>query len=359
MNDEPLVSIIVNNYNYGRFLADAIDSALQQTYRNIEVIAVDDGSTDTSCAVIEGYADRIIPVLKPNGGQASAFNAGFERSRGEIVIFLDADDRLAPQIAERVVAAFGAEPQLAKVQYRLAVIDADSTPTGAIKPPMQQPLPNGNLRQDVLRFADDIPWLPTSGNAFAAAVLRRIFPVPEPIYRICADYYLSNLPPLFGTVRSLEEVGGFYRVHAANNHHTSQVNLDQTRQTITLTCHTHQYIKQFADELGLRDYPGDTPSALALSFLANRITSLKLEPQRHPITSDRLLAVWWQGMKAVFRRVDLSASMRLLYFVWFVLMVPAPKPWARWLAEKFFFPETRGQFNTLLRVARRRLVVGS
>ncbi len=91
MNEELLASIIVNNYNYGRFLAEAIESALSQTYANTEVIVVDDGSTDNSRDIIASYKDQIIPVLKENGGQASAFNAGFQASSGEVIFFLDAD----------------------------------------------------------------------------------------------------------------------------------------------------------------------------------------------------------------------------------------------------------------------------
>lgn len=79
-NEQPLASIIIDNYNYGRFLADAINSALAQTYQHTEVIVVDDGSTDNSREIISQYGDRIRPVLKENGGQGSAFNAGFEAS---------------------------------------------------------------------------------------------------------------------------------------------------------------------------------------------------------------------------------------------------------------------------------------
>jgi glycosyltransferase involved in cell wall biosynthesis len=68
----PLVSIIINNYNYGRFLPDAIASALRQTYERVEVLVVDDGSTDHSREVMTSYGDQIIPILKENGGQASA-----------------------------------------------------------------------------------------------------------------------------------------------------------------------------------------------------------------------------------------------------------------------------------------------
>jgi glycosyltransferase involved in cell wall biosynthesis len=130
----PAVDVVVNNYNYGRFLCTAIESALDQAYEHVTVIVVDDGSTDDSREVIASFGDRIVPVLKENGGQASAFNAGLTRSHGDIVVFLDADDLLAPQAAERIAAAFRGEPQLAKVHYRLAVIDQAGQPTGEIKP---------------------------------------------------------------------------------------------------------------------------------------------------------------------------------------------------------------------------------
>ena len=65
----PLASILINNYNYGRFLGKAIDSALSQTYENLEVIVVDDGSTDGSLEIIASYGDRISSVLKKNGGR--------------------------------------------------------------------------------------------------------------------------------------------------------------------------------------------------------------------------------------------------------------------------------------------------
>ena len=90
--NELRVSIIINNYNYDRFLAQAIDSALNQTYPNIEVIVVDDGSTDSSRQIITSYGDAIKPVLQPNSKQGIAFNNGFNHSTSDIINFLDADD---------------------------------------------------------------------------------------------------------------------------------------------------------------------------------------------------------------------------------------------------------------------------
>ncbi|MEO5904128.1 MAG: glycosyltransferase family A protein [Gemmatimonadaceae bacterium] len=128
-----LVSIVVNNHNYGRFLRDAIDSALDQKYHSIEVIVVDDGSTDDSRQVMTSYGDRILPVWKRNGGQGSAFNAGFAKSRGEVVIFLDADDALLPDAVECIMKEF--RPGVSKVHWPLWRADENLRSTGLLFPP--------------------------------------------------------------------------------------------------------------------------------------------------------------------------------------------------------------------------------
>jgi hypothetical protein len=116
------VSVVVVNHDYGRFLEAAIDSALAQSHAATEVIVVDDGSTDDSRDRIAGYRDRVVPVFKENGGQASAFNAGFEASRGEFVLFLDADDLLLPAAAETAALSLS-DGEAAKVHWRLWQID--------------------------------------------------------------------------------------------------------------------------------------------------------------------------------------------------------------------------------------------
>jgi glycosyltransferase involved in cell wall biosynthesis len=92
-----LATVLITSYNYAAFLPEAIDSALGQTHPEVEVVVVDDGSTDDSRETIARYGDRIVPVLQENAGQASATNAGFAASRGDIVCLLDADDFFAPE----------------------------------------------------------------------------------------------------------------------------------------------------------------------------------------------------------------------------------------------------------------------
>ena len=343
MSDIPRVSVVVKSYNYARFLPDAIDSALAQTYPHIEVVVVDDGSTDESREVIARYAGRVIPVLKGNGGQASAFNAGFAASRGEVVIFLDADDRLLPDTAARVAAAFQADPTLAKVQYRMADIDAAGRPTGTFRPPAHVRMPSGDIRPSVLRFPDDIPYQPTSGNAFARWMLHRIFPVPEEDYRICADIYVSNISSLFGPVVWLDEVGAQYRVHGENNHADTALRLDRTRRIIVTTGHTHRYLERFADTLGLPGFPRESRKVLSVTFIAHRMISLKMARREHPVGGDTRMALCVSGVMATLRHFDFPPPKKLLYIAWFTAMVPAPAPIARWLANKLFHPGSPGR----------------
>jgi glycosyltransferase involved in cell wall biosynthesis len=129
-------TVIINNYNYGRFLATAIESALNQTYADTEVVVVDDGSTDDSRQIIAGYGNRIRPVLKANGGQASTFNAGFAASTGDVICMLDSDDLFYPNKVERI-----AEPSIASgdrwssIRYAVCTRMAEKRPRPSCSEP--------------------------------------------------------------------------------------------------------------------------------------------------------------------------------------------------------------------------------
>ena len=108
----PKVSFIVAVYNTQEFLPRCLDSLLNQTCRDIEIVVVNDGSTDDSAAIIAAYARkdaRVRAISKPNGGISSARNAGIDIARGEIVDFVDSDDYVEPNLAEFLVEAFAAE----------------------------------------------------------------------------------------------------------------------------------------------------------------------------------------------------------------------------------------------------------
>jgi len=209
------VSIIVSSYNYGRFLTDALDSALNQSYPDVEVIVVDDGSTDHSREIIASYGDRIIPVLKENGGQASALNAGFAISHGDVIFFLDSDDVLLPEAVERVVLFFQ-NPDVVKVHWPLWEIDENGRKTGDLIP--RGTLPEGDLRETVVREGPaSHKYPPTTGNAWARCFLERVLPMPESDYMVCPDSYLVELAPFFGRIKRILDPQGLYRMHGQNN----------------------------------------------------------------------------------------------------------------------------------------------
>ena len=124
-------SIIIPVYNAERYLDECLNSALDQTYSNTEVIAVDDGSTDSSPEILKGYADRVRVLTKPNGGTASALNAGISCMTGAWFKWLSADDLIRPRAIELLAAASArCENPLHIVYGNLDIIDVAGTKIG-------------------------------------------------------------------------------------------------------------------------------------------------------------------------------------------------------------------------------------
>lgn len=128
----PLVSVVIPNHDYARYVGQAIESVLAQTYAPVEAIVVDNGSTDGSLAVLRAYEGRCRIVAQDDRGQSAARNRGIAESRGEMVAFLDADDVWMPRKLELQMERFAADDSVALVYCSLLVADADLRPTGEI-----------------------------------------------------------------------------------------------------------------------------------------------------------------------------------------------------------------------------------
>jgi glycosyltransferase involved in cell wall biosynthesis len=352
----PLVTIAVNNYNYQRFLGEAIDSALGQSYPRVEVIVVDDGSTDGSREIIAGYGDRVIPILKENGGQASAFNAGFAASKGEIVIFLDADDVLLPETVARVVEAW--RPGISKVQYLLEVMDAEGRRQGRLWLP-NAVLSSGDLRELILSSGTYLSP-PTSGNAFARDVLARLLPMPEKEWRISADGYLVSLAPFLGEVLSLNERIGLYRVHDSNHWTREGMDLRRIRAYIAHDLQRQDLLAEFADREGIA-----VEKNLVLrvpSHVKYRLASLLADPEGHPYPEDSRWSLARHGIAGCFRAGEFTWRKKALYSAWFALLAFSPGS-ARSLINLGLTPANRPRVAELVDAARRggrqRLMVGN
>lgn len=209
--DPALVSVVVLNYNYGRYLAQCLDSVLMQDYRPLEIIVVDDGSTDESRAVIASYGDRIVSSFKANGGMVTSMNHGFRLSHGSTVIFIDADDYLLPGAVVEHVRALS-EPGVVRSQTYLTVLSDGQLALARIP---GVPADEGDLRERVLKMGPGAyVSSPNSGNAWSRRYLEQVFPLPETLRGLGSDAFLMDSSPLFGKVVTLKpEPRAVYRSH--------------------------------------------------------------------------------------------------------------------------------------------------
>ncbi|WP_404788158.1 glycosyltransferase family 2 protein [Altericista sp. CCNU0014] len=246
----PIVSIIINNYNYGRFLGRAIDSALNQTYPYCEIIVVDDGSTDNSRDIIRNYTDDIIPVFKENHGQASAFNAGYAVSKGDIICFLDSDDNFLPQKVEKIVEIFKANKDIGWCFHSLMLVDSNK------KELMKS---DRNLSSCIWDFRlqirrGNLPFIPsaTSALCFRRDILKTILPMPEAI-RITSDNYLKFIASALSKGFFLDEALTIQNIHENNalTLNDKQIYLKARILILTAYCIKSEFsfLSKFSDKL--------------------------------------------------------------------------------------------------------------
>jgi glycosyltransferase involved in cell wall biosynthesis len=211
--DKPLVSALLNTYNYARYLPMAINSVLNQTYENIEIVVVDDGSTDETPQVLTQYADRVRAIRVENGGQANAFNVGIPACRGELVMLLDADDQWLPTKVERMVAFARRHPKAGMLYHRFVNIDVH----GFVRDwPQPGSLLNGDCRAHYLRTAGSYWGTITSTMVMRPDMAGRILPIPSYGVREGADSVLADCSVLLGEVAGSPEVLAHRRLHGSN-----------------------------------------------------------------------------------------------------------------------------------------------
>jgi glycosyltransferase involved in cell wall biosynthesis len=217
----PMISVVIPCYNYARYVAQAINSALDQDYAHKEVIVVNDGSTDDSLSVIQRYAGRVQIIDQPNQGSVAAYNHGFAASRGDLVIFLDADDLLEPGALHAVAAVWS--PSCAKVQYDLRIIDGEGADLGRRFCNFTADYDAERVRR-AFRRAGTYRWPVTAGNAYSRWFIGPIFPLQ---IEHGPDGTLNTVAPVYGDVVTIPQSLGAYRIHGANM--WTSDGLDQSR----------------------------------------------------------------------------------------------------------------------------------
>ena len=207
------LTVIIANYNYARFLPRSVESALSVDWADVEVIVVDDGSTDDSLAVLEQYRDRVRVIESENRGQREAVNLGFSHATGDAVLFLDSDDVLAAGVAAAAAPLLIGD--VAKVQFRMQRIDEQDAPIGSPFPDYRTVPSAPRIRSWVLRTTA-YPTPPGSGNLYARWFLDLVMPQGPEIGDF-ADSGLLACAPLLGDVVIVPQVLVGYRRHDGND----------------------------------------------------------------------------------------------------------------------------------------------
>jgi glycosyltransferase involved in cell wall biosynthesis len=207
-----LASVLIDNFNYGRYLKKCIDSLLAQTYSRVEIVVVDDGSTDESREVIAQYGTRVKAVLKPNGGQSSALNAGFAVCTGDVICLLDSDDWFFPDKVSSVVSCFEAHPKIEWVFDPVMMIFPDGSQQ------KQPPHPNDiyvDVRKEAPRGKAGPIAPPHSGLSFKRSLIQKLLPMTDDI-RMGSDNFLKFASMTLSPGLQLSRPLTAQRIHDSN-----------------------------------------------------------------------------------------------------------------------------------------------
>jgi glycosyltransferase involved in cell wall biosynthesis len=208
---EPLVTVVVTNHDYGRFLGRGLDSLLAQTYEHVEIVVVDDGSTDDSPAVIDRYRGRIVGLLCDHSGQPASFNRGFAASHGDVVCFMDSDDWFLPNKIETVVRVLREHPEVVGCFHARTL----ETPQGS------EPVPLGlegvvDARHELAQGRPPFIGTVTSGIVLRRTALDRMLPFPETEGTGVQDHALKWGGLALGPVYFLDDALTVQVMHGAN-----------------------------------------------------------------------------------------------------------------------------------------------
>lgn len=209
------VTALIDTYNQERFIEAAIRSVLEQDFpaSDLEIVVVDDGSSDRTPEIVRKFEPRVRLLRKNNGGQASAFNAGIREARGEIVAFLDGDDWWAPTKLTAVADAFVANQDVGLIGHGITEVSPEGRRRTEV--PREPTRVRISSVENAKKFRMLRGFVGTSRLACRRQVLARVGCVPEALI-FEADEYLFTLGGIFADVMILRGAFTFYRVHGEN-----------------------------------------------------------------------------------------------------------------------------------------------
>jgi glycosyltransferase involved in cell wall biosynthesis len=311
------LSVIIANYNYRDFVGAAIESALAVDWPDKEVIVVDDGSTDDSKIIIEGIGDRIAAYFRPKSHQLGAHVFGFERSGGDIIIFLDSDDLLEPQVMREVAKVW--RPGASKVQYRMNLIDATGTQLGSAIPQFPPKDDPEKLRRAFLRtMAYTTP--PGSGNAYSRDFVGEVFALGPTIPE--SDAALLTLAPVLGDVLTIRKPLARYRSHAASYGGMRSLDASKLRKQLHQDIERARLFASVSRQLRI-PVPHD-PLRYNFNHLQYRLASFLVEPTAHPFPQDTLWGLVYRLVASAIMSSQMHLRDRAMLVSWTIACVVAP-----------------------------------
>jgi glycosyltransferase involved in cell wall biosynthesis len=211
-----LLSVLVDTYNHEKFIEQAIVSVLEQDFpmQNVEILVVDDGSTDRTPEILKKFEPRIRNLRKTNGGQASAFNLGVPECQGEIVAFLDGDDWWTKDKLKTIVPVFEANSDIGGVGHGFYMVESDGKVVNTVLPETERRL-NARTPEGARLFGHHRGFFGTSRMAYRRGILEQMLPVTEGAV-IEADEWLFTLAPALADLLVLKQPLFYYRLHAGN-----------------------------------------------------------------------------------------------------------------------------------------------
>lgn len=323
------LSVVIPNYNYEQYVGAAIESALSIDWPDVEVIVVDDGSTDGSLRVIEGYRGRLKAVSQANAGQRVACNVGYAASSGEVVMFLDSDDLVDPSIAAEIWGAM--RPGVSKFQFAMQRIDHAGQPLGEPFPKLRPCSP------EILRYwlleTGAYPTPPGSGNAYTRCFLEDVMPLDDARGDF-SDSTLLAAAPVLGDVIMIERPLVFYRRHESNDSALRGQPLRLSRD-IKMAIRRHELVESLAagnaPSLGLRkDALRRGRRLLQLRVAERKVVGVSSLP------GDNYLRLLRDSVSSVTSPGPEDIAYRLLSLVWCLAVLASPASVARRLVDRRF-----------------------
>jgi glycosyltransferase involved in cell wall biosynthesis len=233
---EPLVTALIDTYNHERFIEEAIVSVLEQDFpaEDVEILVVDDGSTDGTPELLRKFGTRVRVLRKTNGGQASAFNAGIPEARGEIVAFLDADDWWARNKLSRTIDYLTSHPEVGILGHGFEQVDSFTGQTTSTLPPESRAFSFSTL-SDTTFFRHMMCFFGTSRVVIRKKIAEQALPIPESLV-IEADEYLSIMSIARSRAVLLQDSLTYYRLHENNLYQLRSPDASKVRRLQGVFC---------------------------------------------------------------------------------------------------------------------------